>query len=207
MARGRKGELTRQRVIEQAAPVFNQRGYWGASLRDLMEATGLEKGGIYNHFASKEELAAAAFEHNVGVMGELIRAALAEAGRNAVDRLRALLVVYRRFVTDPPFRGGCPILNTAVDADDTNPVLRDRVRAAVSALHDDTLARVVHRGVERDELALPAGSSPEDVATVMVSTLEGALMLTQLYRDPSYMQTAARHLESYVDSLKKGDVA
>src|SRR5947199_130742 len=60
-----KGDRTRRRVIEQAAPVFNTRGYWGSSVRDLMEASGLQKGGIYNHFGSKDELALAAFDHDV----------------------------------------------------------------------------------------------------------------------------------------------
>src|SRR2546430_16954 len=53
----RKGEQTRQEIIRKAAPIFNQRGYDGAALSDLMEATGLEKGGIYRHFDSKQQLA------------------------------------------------------------------------------------------------------------------------------------------------------
>ena len=50
----RKGEQTRQYIIRKAAPIFNQRGFNGAALSDLMKATGLEKGGIYRHFDSKE---------------------------------------------------------------------------------------------------------------------------------------------------------
>jgi TetR/AcrR family transcriptional regulator, transcriptional repressor for nem operon len=46
----RKGEQTRHAIIRKAAPIFNQKGYEGAALSDLMEATGLEKGGIYRHF-------------------------------------------------------------------------------------------------------------------------------------------------------------
>ena len=53
----RKGEVTRRLILERAAPVFNKRGYAGASMSELVEATGIEKGGIYNHFGSKEELA------------------------------------------------------------------------------------------------------------------------------------------------------
>jgi TetR/AcrR family transcriptional regulator, transcriptional repressor for nem operon len=53
----RKGEQTRQEIIRKAAPIFNQRGYDGAALSELMRATGLEKGGIYRHFKSKEQLA------------------------------------------------------------------------------------------------------------------------------------------------------
>src|SRR5580693_231420 len=59
----RKGEQTRQEIIQKAAPIFNQKGFDGAALSDLMRATGLEKGGIYRHFDSKQELAAEAFDH------------------------------------------------------------------------------------------------------------------------------------------------
>jgi len=47
-----KGEQTRKKIVEAAAPIFNQHGYEGSSLNNLMEATGLKKGGIYRHFSS-----------------------------------------------------------------------------------------------------------------------------------------------------------
>src|ERR1700674_3944665 len=59
----RKGEETRQENIPKAAPNFNRKGYSGAALSDLMRTTGLEKGGIYRHFESKQELAVDAFAH------------------------------------------------------------------------------------------------------------------------------------------------
>src|SRR5260370_40421637 len=58
-----KGEQTRRKIVAAAAPIFNQHGYAGSSLADLMAATGLKKGGIYRHFSSKEELAAVAFDY------------------------------------------------------------------------------------------------------------------------------------------------
>ena len=45
-----KGQETRQRILAEAAAIFNQRGYEGCSIQAIMEATGLEKGGIYRHF-------------------------------------------------------------------------------------------------------------------------------------------------------------
>ena len=59
----RKGEQTRHEIIRKAAPIFNQKGYAGAALSDLMEATSLEKGGIYRRFESKQQLAAEAFDY------------------------------------------------------------------------------------------------------------------------------------------------
>jgi TetR/AcrR family transcriptional repressor of nem operon len=58
----RKGEQTGQEIIRKAAPIFNQKGYDGAALSDLMRATGLEKGGIYGHFGSQQGLAGDAFD-------------------------------------------------------------------------------------------------------------------------------------------------
>ena len=63
MERMSKGEQTRQRIIEEAATIFNQRGYEATSMQDVMDATGLEKGGLYRHFVSKEELAAEALRY------------------------------------------------------------------------------------------------------------------------------------------------
>src|SRR5271163_4342886 len=89
LARGNvmnKGEMTRQRIIEEAAPIFNQRGFAGCSMQDLMEATGLEKGGIYRHFGSKEELAVAAFRY---AMQETVAARIVGLDRvtGAIPRL------------------------------------------------------------------------------------------------------------------------
>ena len=58
-----KGEDTRREIVEKAAPLFNQKGFEGTSLSDLMRVTGLQKGGIYRHFSSKEELAGEAFDY------------------------------------------------------------------------------------------------------------------------------------------------
>jgi TetR/AcrR family transcriptional repressor of nem operon len=57
-----KGEMTRRAIVEKAAALLNRRGFSGFSMSALMEA-GLEKGGIYRHFDSKEQLAAKAFEY------------------------------------------------------------------------------------------------------------------------------------------------
>src|SRR5580704_13355488 len=86
----RKGEQTRQEIIRKAAPIFNQRGYDGAAMSDLMRATGLEKGGIYRHFSSKEALAAEAFDY---AWQETVNARVHDLDTipNSIDRLKQLL--------------------------------------------------------------------------------------------------------------------
>ena len=125
-----KGETTRQRIIAQAAPLFNQRGYEGCSLQDIMAATGLEKGGIYRHFGSKEELAAEAFDYAWNLASTKRRQNI-DAIPNQVERLKQYVA---NFNVRAGLPGGCPLLNTGVDSDNGNPVLRERVRIALRAL-------------------------------------------------------------------------
>src|ERR1700684_1874792 len=122
-----KGDQTRESIIAEAAVIFNQRGYEGCSIQSIMEATGLEKGGIYRHFESKEELAAEAFDYawNLAISK---RCQNIEAIPNHADRLKQHIA---NFVARTGLPGGCPLLNTAIDSDNGNPVLRDRVRKAL----------------------------------------------------------------------------
>ena len=99
-----KGEKTRRRIVEKAAGVFNTKGYFGSSMTDLVREIGLEKGGIYNHFASKEELALEAFDYAVGTMQERFQAAL-EGKEGALERLFAAHALRRRQDLVLPSRG------------------------------------------------------------------------------------------------------
>jgi AcrR family transcriptional regulator len=197
-----KGEKTRQLIVERAVPLFNTRGFAGASMSDLLHATGLEKGGIYNHFDSKEAIALAAFDHAVGLVRGLFREAL--AGREgAIERLDAIVGVYANLADGSLLPGGCPILNTAVEADDTLPALRDRARAAMGdclRVIGATVKEGIHRGELRPE------TDPRTVATVVAATLEGAIVLTRLYEDGDYMRRATDHLREYFATLEVANV-
>ena len=192
-----KGERTRQLIVERAVPLFNTRGYFGASMSDLIQATGLEKGGIYNHFDSKEAIALAAFDHAVGLIEELFGAAL--AGKDGtVERLKAIVEVFRGVSDGYPLPGGCPVLNTAVEADDAQPMLRARAQGAMTNWLK-LIGGTVKRGIERGELR--PETDPRAVATIVAATLEGAVMLTRLYDDPAHMHRAIEHLTGYLESL------
>ncbi|WP_088890326.1 TetR/AcrR family transcriptional regulator [Leptolyngbya ohadii] len=196
-----KAEETKARIIKQAAALFNQQGFAGSSMADLMQATGLQKGGIYNHFRSKDELAIEAFDFAVDRMRQRFRIAL-QGKRHAVDRLIALLSVHANILDDPPVPGGCPILNTAVESDDTHPALRDRAQRAMNDWRS-LILQIVEKGIVRGEL-LPTLKA-EQVATILIATIEGAVMLTKLYGDTSYLQQAIAHLEAYVRQLAMSD--
>jgi len=191
----RKGEQTRQDIIRKAAPIFNQKGYDGAALSDLMRATGLEKGGIYRHFESKEELAGDAFDHAWKVAMDA-RFEGTEEIPNTVDRLKQIVRNFRdRRAGLVP--GGCPLLNTAIDSDDGNPRLRAKARQALTTWLD-RLQLIAEEGKQRSEVRFDVDSSK--LATLIASTLEGSLMVSRLQRKEEPLNLACRHLEEHLET-------
>ena len=189
-----KGEQTRQEIIRKAAPIFNQRGYDGAALSDLMKATGLEKGGIYRHFSSKEVLAAAAFDY---AWRETLNARIHDLDTvsNTVDRLKQLVrnFVERRGIIP----GGCPLLNTAMDADDGNSVLRKRARKALEGWRS-YIVSVIRDGIKMREIRPRV--NPKKLATLMISLLEGAIMIYRLERNEQALHAVQVHLDDYLET-------
>lgn len=189
-----KGAQTKQFVIEQAAALFNQRGYEAASVSELMEATGLQKGGIYRHFESKQELALAAFEYAVAQMGERFRLEL-EKRTSPLEKLRGIIYVYSQIPADPPVPGGCPVLNASVEADDGDPELLGAARRAMDRLRK----LIVSLAAEAQECGeLRADLDPSEVAEVLVAGVEGAVMLSKLYASDAPMRQMVRHLEGWL---------
>ena len=189
-----KGEETRQRIVEKAAALLNQRGFSGFSMSALMEATGLEKGGIYRHFDSKEQLAAEAFEYAwQTALGTRMRDL--ESISNSIEWLRQFITNFVQRRSTVP--GGCPLFNTAVDADDGNPVLRQLALRALRGWRDD-LVRVVKHGIECREIKRE--TNPKELADIIISSLEGDLMMSRLEGDKEAMLITQSFLNSYLDT-------
>ena len=188
-----KGELTRRKIIEAAAPIFNRYGYEGSSLNALMEATGLKKGGIYRHFASKEELAAEAFDYTWESAWKT-RLLRVDEKANGIEKLKQFIA---NFVESRgPVRGGCPVLNTAVDADDGNPVLRARVAKALRTWVGRLESFVLQA---QQEGKASSAVDPKGVATLIVANLEGALMMSRIQHSDDALRQVQSHLNQYLD--------
>ena len=189
-----KGEQTRRDIVEKAAPLFNQKGFEGTSLADLMQATGLQKGGIYRHFSGKKELAAEAFDYawEKAVRGRLDGVADVP---DCVDRLKKTIdnFVEGRAGLVP---GGCPLMNTAVEADDGNPVLRARARKALQGW-TERLSRITAEGIKKHEIDRRV--TPRQLSELIISSLEGALLISRLQNDPGPLRAMRQHLDEYLE--------
>jgi TetR/AcrR family transcriptional repressor of nem operon len=191
----RKGQETRERIAAQAAAVFNVAGYAGTAISDIMAATGLEKGGIYRHFENKEQLALAAFDYASAQVRERFAAGLSNQ-THAADQLIAFLRVFRSYAENPPIVGGCPILNTAIESDDTNPALRERTKGVVQEWRS-TIQAIVHTGIAHNQIH--PNTDADKLALVLIASMEGAVMLAKLLGDPAPLEQAYQHLCAYIE--------
>lgn len=191
----RKGEQTRERIIAQAAPLFNQRGFAGCSMQDVMEATGLEKGGLYRHFSSKEELATEVFRYLVARVNDL-RDEKIDREHGALAELRSIVDRFVEIRSD--VAGGCIIFNTAIEEDDGNPVLRELALKAIEEWKA-RLSKVVERGVRRGEIR--KGTVPRRVANTVIATLEGALTISRMEGTRTALEDAQYALNTFLDGI------
>jgi AcrR family transcriptional regulator len=197
-----KGEETKERILQQAAELFNQKGYAGSSMSDIMRVTGLQKGGIYNHFKSKDDLALQAFDYAIAQITRRFLAVLREK-RHAVERLQAIINVFRNYIDNPQnpiIKSGCPLLNTAIESDDAHPALRDRAQRAMNSWRG-IITKIIHKGIDRGEIR--SDVNPDEVATIMISSLEGGVMMTKLYGDSIHIARVIKHLNHYVEHQLK----
>ncbi|MES2761905.1 MAG: TetR/AcrR family transcriptional regulator [Bacteroidota bacterium] len=193
-----KGERTRQLIVEKTAHIFNAKGYAGTSMNDIMEATGLTKGCLYGNFENKDELALAAFDYNFGHVTSIIRTKILER-TSAIDKLLVYPETYRDFLRVPFINGGCPILNTSTEADDTHPMLKKKAIGALKYWQTG-IEKIIARGVESKEIK-PKANGPE-FAIILTSLIEGAIMQAKLTNRSTELDVTMNFLEKMIRDLK-----
>jgi TetR/AcrR family transcriptional regulator, transcriptional repressor for nem operon len=191
-----KAEKTRQHIIEKAAPLFNMRGYAGTSMNDIMTATGLTKGGLYGNFESKDEIAALAFEYSYGkVRSELV--AVIKEQETSLEKLYAILKFYRNYTLRPQIEGGCPLQNTAIDADDAYPFLKKRAKEALLDMLGG-LEQIIRNGIKYKELK--STLQPRREAEIIYAQIEGGIMMAKLSDDVNMLNRVLDSLRTYIDT-------
>ena len=193
-----KSDDTRTFIIERTAELFNRKGFAGTSLSDITDATQLTKGSIYGNFANKDEVALAAFDHNLKQVNAVLDQELSKH-TTAKGKLLAYGNIYANF-TDYPFPGGgCPVLNTATEADDTHPALKKKARAALNGWKKK-IESVVAMGIENGEFR--KGTDPEQVALTIIALIEGTMLIAETLGKQAYRKTIMQSLDQFIRQLK-----
>ena len=168
-----KAEKTKEYIIERSAPLFNKKGYAGTSLSDIMEATALTKGSVYGNFENKDELAVAVYHYNFYSLRKRI-AKEVRIHEKATDKLLGITRFYRNNWKQVCERGGCPILNASVEADDHLAYLKKPVQDSIRVFVRDIVS-IIELGQKNREFKRKI--DPTEYAYVIISILEGAVMM------------------------------
>lgn len=191
----RNAARTRKEIIERSAPVFNVHGVSGTSMQMLVEATGFQMGGIYRHFETKKALAKEVFQYSYEVLIE--RNLQLDEGHDPKQKLMSIVAAYESMVKLPKVKGGCPILNTAIEVDDTDQEFREMVQVSFNKIITiivTTLEEGKSTGVFQESI------QPKEVALFMASVLEGSIMIGKLTCDPLAVLSAFRQMKQYLNA-------
>lgn len=194
-----KAARTKQFIIEKTAPIFNMKGYSGTSINDITDATGLTKGSIYGNFENKDEVAIAAFKYNIKKLQDAFAKAIEKE-----STYKGKLLVYPRLYSDyfhlKITEGGCPILNTATEADDTHPVLRRGVERAI-VFWKDKLVFFIEQGILTGEFKAKAIDS-ERTALTIIAIIEGAVMISKVTGNLKHLSDIMISLNRIIEDLE-----
>jgi len=192
-----KAERTRRFIIETTAPIFNIKGYAGTSMSDLTEATGLTKGSIYGNFENKEEVALAVFDHNHAKVQKVIQQHMAKATTH-YDKLMVYARVYDQFTRSSFPQGGCPILNTAIEADDTHGLLKDRAAKAVTQWKK-SIQELTQAGINSGEFK--PDTDTLQLALSMIALIEGGIMIAKVTSSQSSLDRIMKTVEMLISQV------
>lgn len=161
-------EENRQRILDNAAQLFRERGFDGIGLNDLMQAAGLTRGGFYGHFASKDDLAAQALAQALASNREQWRA---QPDRSLATWIRGYLSDTHRDEVGQ----GCGLAALAADVARAGPAVREVFTRGVQGLAQ-TLTPQMPGGDEGERRAQ---------ALALLASLVGAVVLARAVDDES----------------------
>src|SRR5271155_1547461 len=177
-----KGARTRARIVEEAAALIHERGVAGTTLEDVKVAAEVSGSQMYHYFPDKNELVQAVIDYQAEAIVTRNRQVL--AGANGVEAWRNMVITAAKRTKA---KGGCQLGSLVGQLAENDP----EARALIAAGFDQWAAAIGDglRSLHADG-KLPSGTDPDDLATTLLATLQGGLLLAQVLRDPRPFETA-----------------
>ena len=119
--------------------------------------------------------------------------------KTAGDKLRAIFRYFESYISNAEVKGGCPLLNAAIEADDTNPVLRKEALKILDILRESVIS-ILKNGIRYQQIK--KDTDTEYHATIIIASLEGAIMMSKLRGNNHDIKRVIKHLESLVGNIE-----
>jgi TetR/AcrR family transcriptional repressor of nem operon len=185
----------KDRILNDGLKVMLERGYVGASVRDIVEAAGVPQGSFTNHFVSKEAFSLEILERYFANSRIMIAETLRNDAVAPLKRLRAYVDASIAAVKSHEVKNGCLVGNFAAEASDHSELIRRRISDIYAELREAT-AYCLKAAVKAGEL--PKNFKINDVADFIVTGLQGAWLVSKVERDLAIAENFKKTLFSTI---------
>jgi len=190
---------SRRRMVDAAVELFRAQGYHATGLNQLVAKGGAPKGSMYFHFpGGKEQLAVEAMRESAGRVRELLRGA-ADAAPDAATAVALVIDALATELLDTDFRCGCPLATVALEA----AARSEPIAAACAEGYRSWREAIAERLTRQGFAAAPAAA----LATVVLASIEGALLLARAERDLTALRQVREHLITTINAARPIDAA
>ena len=182
----------REQMTRSAAVLFGERGFSGTGLRDVIAHSSTPRGSIYHHFAGgKAELAREAVRYAAGTVAAAVHDAA--RGGDPIAALHAWLDHWRAALESSDYRAGSAVLAVAAEPEEQTGA-RAAAAAAFEGWADAFAATLQGAGIKRKKAAR--------LATLTVTAIEGAVVVSRARRDTIALDHVGRELESAIEAAR-----
>ncbi len=185
----------RDRILTEGLRMVHEHGFANASVRDIVQAAGVPQGSFTNHFASKEAFGLEILEIYRENARRYIADTLRNDARKPLERLAGYIDTIKARLNDNSMRNGCLIGNFAAEASDSSEPIRLRT-VEYYAESREAVAYCLRAAVAAGEI--PATTDCDEIAGFIVSSMQGAILLSKAHRSPEPIERFKRVLFAHV---------
>jgi len=195
-----KGTRTRQNIIEKSLQLFCVKGYYNTSINNILEATGLTKGGLYGHFSSKEDIWYAVYDEALGIWRQVVFKGI-QSNSSPLERIQTFIENdIKNKLGNGVFEGGCFFHSMLVELSGQSVAMSKHILGGfmqLAGLLCTWLEQADQQGM------LKEGLNFKEIANYIIISLNGAAALYASSRDPAILDHTVSQLRFYIRQLKK----
>jgi TetR/AcrR family transcriptional repressor of nem operon len=189
---------TRARIVDAAMELFWEKGFGSTSIADILSRSQVNSGSLYHFFPGKQDLLLAVLDaYRDGIRPMLLDPAWSGVD-DPVERVFALLALYRRLIVETECSYGCPIGSLALELHDADPIVRERLADNFTAWVD-----AVEECFRAAAGRFPEGTDFRGLAELALNVMEGGVMQARTYRDVAHFDRGVDQFRAYLETLRE----
>ena len=190
------GAATRMRIVLAAMDLFWEKGYQSTSVADLLKRADVHSGSLYHFFPGKQDVLLAVLDMYHGGIDEMLLAPVWKGVNDPIERVFALLAKYRELIVQTDCTYGCPIGSLALELHEPDPAVLSRLEANFTQWIVAIERCLIDAGTR-----LPKSLDRRALASFVLTTMEGGVMLARTYRNVAMFDAAVGQLRDYFARL------